>query len=53
MELNKLNNGGVLSTAGNLVFQGNTDEVIAAYNAQTGDRLWACLLYTSDAADDS
>ena len=30
----------MLSTAGNLVFQGNTDEVIAAYNAETGERLW-------------
>ena len=40
VELNKVNNGGVLSTAGNLVFQGNTDEVIAAYNAETGERLW-------------
>ena len=39
-ELNKINNGGVLSTAGNLVFQGNTDEVIAAYNAASGERLW-------------
>jgi len=47
VELNKLNNGGVLSTAGNLVFQGNTDEVIAAYNAQTGDRLWAADTQTA------
>ncbi len=41
MELNKLNNGGILSTAGNLVFQGNTDEMLAAYNAETGERLWS------------
>ncbi|MBT8115038.1 MAG: c-type cytochrome, partial [Arenicella sp.] len=33
-------NGGVLSTAGNLVFQGTADAHFAAYDAQTGDRLW-------------
>ena len=36
-----LYNGGVLSTAGNLVIQGNTDEEIVAYNAGTGERLWS------------
>jgi PQQ-dependent dehydrogenase (methanol/ethanol family) len=36
-----IHNGGILSTAGNLVFQGNTDEVLAAYNAENGDRLWS------------
>ena len=36
-----IHNGGILSTAGNLVFQGNTDEELAAYNAENGDRLWS------------
>ncbi len=34
-------NGGVLTTAGNLVFQGDADGVFSAYNAQTGERLWS------------
>jgi quinohemoprotein ethanol dehydrogenase len=33
-------NSGVLSTAGNLVFQGTVDGVFAAYAADTGKRLW-------------
>ena len=33
-------NGGVLSTAGNLVFQGTADAHFAAFDAQTGDELW-------------
>lgn len=33
-------NGGILSTAGNLVFQGTADAHFAAYNAKTGERLW-------------
>ncbi|MEM7081257.1 MAG: PQQ-dependent dehydrogenase, methanol/ethanol family [Pseudomonadota bacterium] len=33
-------NGGVLSTAGNLVFQGTADAHFAAFDARTGDRLW-------------
>jgi len=32
--------GGVLSTAGNLVFGGTTDNEFAAYRADTGERLW-------------
>jgi alcohol dehydrogenase (cytochrome c)/quinohemoprotein ethanol dehydrogenase len=39
-------NGGVLSTAGNLVFQGNTDEELVAYNAKTGKRLWSAPTQT-------
>jgi mono/diheme cytochrome c family protein len=39
-------NGGVLSTAGKLVFQGNTDEELVAYNAVTGSRLWAAPTQT-------
>jgi len=33
-------NGGVLSTAGNLVFQGTSDAHFAAYDAATGERKW-------------
>ena len=33
-------NGGALSTAGNLVFQGTADGRFIAYNAKTGDKLW-------------
>lgn len=33
-------NGGVLSTAGNLVFQGKLSGEFAAYNAATGEVLW-------------
>lgn len=34
-------NGGVLATAGNLVFQGNMQGELAAYSADRGDKLWA------------
>ena len=34
------NNGGTLSTAGNLVFQGNADGRFVAYNATNGNTLW-------------
>ena len=34
-------NGGVLSTAGNLVFQGTAGGELNAYRADTGERLWA------------
>jgi quinohemoprotein ethanol dehydrogenase len=34
-------NGGVLTTAGNLVFQGTTDGYLYAYKADTGERVWA------------
>jgi len=33
-------NGGTLTTAGNLVFQGTADGRFIAYNAKTGDKLW-------------
>ena len=33
-------NGGTLTTAGNLVFQGTADGRFIAYNATTGDKLW-------------
>ena len=39
-------NGGVLSTAGNLVFTGGADGIFAAYNAKTGEKLWSIDLKT-------
>ena len=33
-------NGGTLTTAGNLVFQGSADGRFIAYNAKTGAKLW-------------
>ena len=33
-------NGGVLSTAGDIVFQGTSDAHFAAYDAESGKRLW-------------
>jgi quinohemoprotein ethanol dehydrogenase len=33
-------NGGTLTTAGNLVFQGSADGSFYAYNAKTGEQLW-------------
>jgi quinohemoprotein ethanol dehydrogenase len=33
-------NGGTLTTAGNLVFQGTADARFIAYNATTGEKLW-------------
>jgi len=39
-------NGGVLSTAGNLVFQGASDAHFAAYDAETGERLWRFFTQT-------
>jgi quinohemoprotein ethanol dehydrogenase len=34
-------NGGILATAGNLVFQGNSVGEFAAYQADSGEKLWA------------
>lgn len=34
-------NGGILSTAGNLVFQGTSDGYLRAYRADNGKRLWS------------
>ncbi len=34
-------NGGVLATAGNLVFQGDAEGLFSAYAADTGDRRWS------------
>ncbi|MGB5627569.1 MAG: PQQ-dependent dehydrogenase, methanol/ethanol family [Woeseiaceae bacterium] len=39
-------NGGVLSTAGGLVFQGTADAHFAAYNAATGEQLWTFFSQT-------
>ena len=44
--LTSFENGGVLSTAGNLVFQGNADGELVAYNAATGERLWSVKTQT-------
>ena len=33
-------NAGVLTTAGGLVFQGNAEGTLVAYNAETGENLW-------------
>ncbi len=41
VEHNNAWNGGILSTAGGVVFQGRLDGTFAAYDAATGDRLWA------------
>ena len=34
-------NGGVMTTAGNLVFQGNAEGRFVAYSADSGDELWS------------
>jgi quinohemoprotein ethanol dehydrogenase len=38
--------GGTLVTAGNLVFQGNSQEEFAAYRADTGEKLWSAPVQT-------
>ena len=43
----KPSNGGVLSTAGDLVFQGAWDGKFSAYDAKSGNQLWH---YQSDSA---
>ncbi|MBE8221067.1 MAG: PQQ-dependent dehydrogenase, methanol/ethanol family [Alphaproteobacteria bacterium] len=40
-------NGGTMTTASNLVFQGNGDGYFVAYNATTGDEVWKINTYTS------
>ena len=35
-----LDGGGVLATGGNLVFQGRSDGILAAYRATDGEKLW-------------
>ncbi len=39
-------NGGILSTRGNLVFQGNSGGRFAAYRADTGEELWSAPAQT-------
>ncbi len=39
-------NGGLLSTAGGLVFQGRADGIFAAYRADDGELLWETPAYT-------
>ena len=43
---NNMGNGGLLSTAGNLVFQGNAEGDFVAYRADTGERLWSAPAQT-------
>ena len=40
-------NGGVLATAGNLVFQGNAEGEVVAYAADSGNELWSVLTGSS------
>lgn len=40
-------NGGVLSTAGNLVFQGTSDGYFRAYDAESGRQLWQMATQSS------
>ena len=40
-------NGGTLTTAGNLVFQGTKGGEFAAYNATTGEKLWSMDVQSS------
>lgn len=46
VDLPTLENGGVLSTAGGLVFQGNSAGEIVAYHDATGERLWSAPTQT-------
>jgi PQQ-dependent dehydrogenase (methanol/ethanol family) len=39
-------NGGMLATAGNLVFQGNSVGTFGAYRADTGEQLWSIYAQT-------
>ena len=41
VEMPGVYNGGVLSTAGNLVFQGTAEGEFAAYAADSGEKLWS------------
>lgn len=43
-------NGGVLSTAGNLVFQGKLNGEFSAYNAATGEVLWTYNIQSGGAS---
>lgn len=46
IEQPNLVNGGILSTAGNLIFQGTGDGRFVAYSADTGTPLWAAPVQT-------
>ncbi len=41
VQYDRMWNGGVLATAGNLVFQGRADDSFAAYTADSGKLLWS------------
>ena len=40
VDLPVVESGGVLATAGNLVLQGRSDGIVAAYRATDGKQLW-------------
>jgi quinohemoprotein ethanol dehydrogenase len=40
VERNRYGSGGALATAGGLVFQGTIDQTLAAYDAETGAKVW-------------
>src|SRR5690606_5122450 len=46
VEYDDMWNGGTLTTAGNLVFQGTSDWRFVAYDATTGDKLWEMAMPT-------
>lgn len=46
VELGSPWNGGTLTTAGNLVFQGTADGRFVAYNARSGEKLWESTVGT-------
>ena len=50
VEHNNAWNGGVLSTAGGLVFQGRLEGVFVAYDAATGEALWSHELHSGAAS---
>lgn len=50
VDSDRISGGGILSTAGNLVFQGDRDGALAAYNAKTGDKLWSFWTQTGSLA---
>ena len=39
--MKKIYNGGILSTGGDLVFEGNADTEFAAYRDDTGEKIWS------------
>lgn len=50
VEHNNAWNGGILTTAGGLVFQGQLEGVFSAYNAATGEKVWSHELKSGGAS---